>query len=81
MIAAEPRAMPSWPRRPRSSRPSTEPPPTSSSCQIAEAARAPSANSATAVPVGLASALRPRTTAAKVITVAGLTAVMPIRVR
>ena len=38
------------------------------------------ANSAT-VPVGAASALRPRTTAAKVITVAGLTAVMPIRVR
>ena len=80
MMAAEATAMPSCPRRPASSRPSSEPPPTSSSCQTAEATNAPRANNPTAsqdrpaVPAG-----RPSATAENVITVAGLTAVSPTR--
>ena len=51
MITAEQIEMPSWPRRPVSSRPSNEPPPTSTNCQMADAPKAPTAKSTTAGPV------------------------------
>ena len=80
MMRADPSAIPSCPRRPRSSRPSRLPLPASSSCQTAEATNAPSAKSATAShdePIWA----RPTTTAAKVTSVAGLTAVSANRLK
>ena len=82
MMKAEQSEIPSCPRRVRSSRPSRLPPPASSSCQVADAPNAPSAKRATASqdePPSLAD--RPRTTAAKVTTVAGLMAVSATRLR
>ncbi len=82
MMKAEQSAIPSCPRRLRSSRPSTLPPPASSSCQAADAMNAPSAKRATASqddPPSLTD--RPTMTAAKVTTVAGLMAVSPTRLR